>query len=396
MTDSPRFIHLRTHTEYSLLEGAVPVKSLAPLAAGMGMPAVAVTDTNNMFCALEFSEYAVKAGVQPIIGCQLDLTYATPEPGKRPEPPAPIVLLAQNEAGYLNLMKLNSCAYLDAAGELPQVTVDDLAQYGAGLICLTGGPDGPIGRLLRHGQQAKAVVLQDQLAAIYPQRLYVELQRHPVDGGLPEAERLSERGHIEMAYAKGLPLVATNDVYFPKSAFYEAHDALICIADGAYVDQQEPRRRLTPQHYFKTPREMATLFADLPEALENTIEIAQRCAFKAYKRAPILPKFADDEVAELRRQAQEGLRARLAVIPHAATVEEYEKRLDFELGIIEGMGFPGYFLIVADFIKWAKDHAIPVGPGRGSGAGSLVAYALLITDLDPLRYSLLFERFLNP
>ncbi len=232
------------------------------------------------------------------------------------------MLLAQNEAGYLNLMKLNSCAYLDAAGELPQVTVDELAQYGAGLICLTGGPDGPIGRLLRHGQQAKAVVLLDQLAAIYPQRLYVELQRHPVDGGLPEAERLSERGHIEMAYAKGLPLVATNDVYFPKSAFYEAHDALICIAEGAYVDQQEPRRRLTPQHYFKTPREMATLFADLPEALENTIEIAQRCAFKAYKRAPILPKFADDEVAELRRQAQEGLRARLAVIPHAATVEE--------------------------------------------------------------------------
>jgi DNA polymerase-3 subunit alpha len=396
MTDSHRFIHLRTHTEYSLLEGAVPVKSLAPLAAGMGMPAVAVTDTNNMFCALEFSEYAVKAGVQPIIGCQLDLAYATPDPGKRPEPPAPIVLLAQNEAGYLNLMKLNSCAYLDAAGELPQVTVDELAQYGTGLICLTGGPDGPIGRLLRHGQQAKADLLLDQLAAIYPQRLYVELQRHPVDGGLPEAERLSERGHIEMAYAKGLPLVATNDVYFPKSAFYEAHDALICIADGAYVDQQEPRRRLTPQHYFKSPREMATLFADLPEALENTIEIAQRCAFKAYKRAPILPKFADDEVAELRRQAQEGLRARLAVIPHAASIEDYEKRLDFELGIIEGMGFPGYFLIVADFIKWAKDNGIPVGPGRGSGAGSLVAYALLITDLDPLRYSLLFERFLNP
>ncbi|WP_322889951.1 MULTISPECIES: DNA polymerase III subunit alpha [unclassified Yoonia] len=396
MTDQPRFIHLRTHTEYSLLEGAVPVKSLAPLAAGMGMPAVAVTDTNNMFCALEFSEYATKAGVQPIIGCQLDLAYATPEPGKRPEEPAPVVLLAQNEAGYLNLMKLNSCAYLDAAGELPQVTVDELAQYSAGLICLTGGPDGPLGRLLRHGQGAKADLLLDQLAAIYPQRLYVELQRHPVDGGLPEAERLSERGHIEMAYAKGLPLVATNDVYFPKSSFYEAHDALICIAGGAYVDQQEPRRRLTPQHYFKTPREMATLFADLPEALENTIEIAQRCAFKAYKRAPILPKFADDEVAELRRQAQEGLRARLAVIPHAAPVEEYEKRLDFELGIIEGMGFPGYFLIVADFIKWAKDNGIPVGPGRGSGAGSLVAYALLITDLDPLRYSLLFERFLNP
>ncbi|MEM9786364.1 MAG: DNA polymerase III subunit alpha [Pseudomonadota bacterium] len=395
MSTNPRFIHLRTHTEYSLLEGAIPVKKLPGLAASMDMPAVAVTDTNNMFCALEFSEGAAKAGVQPIIGCQIDLGYLAAEPGKRSEPPAPIVLLAQNETGYMNLMKLNSCAYLDAGGDLPQVRVDELAYYHEGLICLSGGPDGPTGRLLRQGQRPKAEALMDRLAAIYPDRLYVELQRHPGDGA-PEAERLSERGHVEMAYAKNLPLVATNDVYFPKSDLYEAHDALICIADGAYVDQQEPRRRLTPQHYFKSPQEMATLFADLPEAIENTVEIAKRCAFKAYKRDPILPKFADDEVAELRRQAQAGLKDRLAVIPPAAPVEDYEKRLDFELGIIEGMGFPGYFLIVADFIKWAKDHDIPVGPGRGSGAGSLVAYALLITDLDPLRYSLLFERFLNP
>ncbi|MDR9395697.1 MAG: DNA polymerase III subunit alpha, partial [Roseovarius sp.] len=201
---------------------------------------------------------------------------------------------------------------------------------------------------------------------------------------------------VEMAYAMGLPLVATNDVYFPDADMYEAHDAMLCVAEGAYVDQAQPRRRLTAQHYFKTPQEMVTLFADLPEALENTVEIARRCAFGAYKRDPILPRFADDEVDELRRQAKEGLAARLAVIPHAAPVAEYEKRLDFELGIIEGMGFPGYFLIVADFIKWAKERDIPVGPGRGSGAGSLVAYALTITDLDPLRYSLLFERFLNP
>ncbi|WP_296431375.1 DNA polymerase III subunit alpha [Yoonia sp.] len=395
MKTDPRFIHLRVHTEYSLLEGAIPVKKLPGLIADMHMPAVAVTDTNNMFCALEFSEGAAKAGIQPIIGCQIDLTYLAAEPGKRPEAPAPIVLLAQNEAGYLNLMKLNSCAYLDADGQLPQVSVDDLAKYHAGLICLSGGPDGPVGRLLRQGQRPKAEILMDQLAAIYPDRLYVELQRHPGDG-LPEAERLSERGFVEMAYAKGLPLVATNDVYFPKPSLYEAHDALICISEGAYVDQQEPRRRLTPQHYLKSPQEMITLFADLPEAIENTVEIAKRCAFKVYKRDPILPKFADDEVAELRRQAQEGLKARLAVIPHAVSVEEYEKRLEFELGIIEGMGFPGYFLIVADFIKWAKGEGIPVGPGRGSGAGSLVAYALLITDLDPLRYSLLFERFLNP
>ena len=362
----------------------------------MNMPAVAVTDTNNMFCALEFSESASKAGIQPIIGCQVDLGYVTPEAGKRQEDPAGIVLLAQSEAGYLNLMKLNSCLYLEQGNQVPQVTLDDLQQYNAGLICLSGGPDGPIGRLLRAGQRPAAEALMDRFAAIYPDRLYVELQRHPDGNGLPEAEQLSERGFVEMAYAKGLPLVATNDVYFPKISLYEAHDALMCIADGAYVDQQAPRRRLTPQHFMKTPEEMITLFADLPEAIDNTAEIAKRCAFKVYKRPPILPKFADDEVQELRRQANEGLQARLAVIPHAVSLDDYQARLDFELDIIEGMGFPGYFLIVADFIKYAKDNKIPVGPGRGSGAGSLVAYALLITDLDPLRYSLLFERFLNP
>jgi len=392
----PRFIHLRVHTEHSLLEGAIPVKKLPGLAAKAEMPAVAITDTNNMFAALEFSETAAKAGVQPIIGCQVDLCYLPPEPGKRPELPAPIVLLAQSEAGYMNLMKLNSCLYLKSDGQLPQVSIEEIEALSGGLICLSGGPDGPVGRLLRQGQRPKAEVLMQRLKAAFPDRLYVELQRHPGEDGLPEAEKLSERGHVEMAYAMDLPLVATNDVYFPKPEIYEAHDALICIAQGAYVDQQEPRRRLTAQHYFKSPQEMATLFADLPEALENTVEIARRCAFKAYKRAPILPRFADDEVEELRRQAKEGLEARLAVIPHAVSVEDYHARLDFELGIIEGMGFPGYFLIVADFIKWAKDHDIPVGPGRGSGAGSLVAYALTITDLDPLRYSLLFERFLNP
>ncbi|RVV97774.1 DNA polymerase III subunit alpha [Mesobaculum littorinae] len=397
MTDAPRFIHLRLHTEYSLLEGAVRLKKLPGMAAAAGMPAVAVTDTNNLFAALEFSVAARDAGIQPIIGCQVDLAYDPAAPGEKPRDPAPIVLLAQSEAGYLNLMKLNSALYLEKPGELPNVTLADLETYGEGLICLTGGPDGPVGRLLRAGHRPKAEALMTRLAAIYPQRLYVELQRHPEDsGGLPTPERATEQGHVEMAYAMELPLVATNDVYFPQSKMYEAHDALICIAEGAYVDQQDPRRRLTPQHYFKSPAEMAALFADLPEALENTVEIARRCAFSVAKRPPILPRFADDEVEELRRQAKEGLEARLAVIPHAAPVEDYEKRLEFELGIIEGMGFPGYFLIVADFIKWSKEQNIPVGPGRGSGAGSLVAYALTITDLDPLRYSLLFERFLNP
>ncbi|MGZ9811940.1 DNA polymerase III subunit alpha [Pseudoroseicyclus sp. H15] len=393
---SPRFIHLRTHSEHSLLEGAIPVKKLPGLAAKAAMPAVALTDTNNMFAALQFSEAAVGAGVQPIIGCQISVAYLPPEPGKRMPDPAPVVLLAQDEAGYLSLMKLNSCLYLRQSQDALHVTLDELQEHAAGLICLTGGPGGPAGQLFAAGQGPKAEAHLERLKAIYGDGLYIELQRHPGDSGLPEGELRAEKGLVTWAYANDVPIVATNDCYFPKPDLYEAHDALLCIAEGSYVDQQQPRRRLTPQHYFKGQEEMATLFADLPEALENTVEIARRCAFRVSKRAPILPRFADDEVEELRRQAKEGLAARLAVIPHAAPVEEYEKRLAFELGIIEQMGFPGYFLIVADFIKWAKDHNIPVGPGRGSGAGSLVAYALTITDLDPLRYSLLFERFLNP
>ena len=396
MTAAPRFIHLRTHSEYSLLEGALRLKKLPGLCVDAGMPAMALTDTNNMFAALEFSVGMAGAGVQPILGCQVDLAYVDVHPGERARDPASVVLLAQSETGYENLMKLNSCLYIDKGGARPEVTLTELEAFSGDVICLTGGPGGPVGMLLQAGQRPAAEALMARLKACFGDRLYVELQRHPGEDGQPEVERLTERGFVEMAYGMDLPLVATNDVYFPKTDMYEAHDALICIADGAYVDQQEGRRRLTPQHYFKSQAEMVTLFADLPEAIENTVEIAKRCAFQAYRRDPILPKFADDEVVELRRQSVEGLKDRLAVIPHAASVEEYEKRLDFELGIIEGMGFPGYFLIVADFIKWAKDQGIPVGPGRGSGAGSLVAYALTITDLDPLRYQLLFERFLNP
>ncbi|MDC0738110.1 DNA polymerase III subunit alpha [Cognatishimia sp. SS12] len=398
MSTDPRFIHLRVHTEYSLLEGAIRTKKLPGMCAAMDMPAVAITDTNNMFAALEFSVTALGEGVQPIVGCQVDLQMPHDDPSGRTQTPkpAPIVLLSQSEQGYENLMKLNSCLYVDKGGQLPQVTMEELAQHSAGLICLTGGPDGPMGRMLRAGQRPAAEEMMRAFKAMFEDRLYVELQRHPGEDGKPEAEQLSERGFVEMAYAMDIPLVATNDVYFPKTEMYEAHDALICISEGAYVDQADGRRRLTAQHYFKSPQEMITLFADLPEAIENTVEIAKRCAFATYRRDPILPKFADDEVAELRRIANDGLQKRLAVIPHAVSVEDYQKRLDFELDIIEGMGFPGYFLIVADFIQWAKDNDIPVGPGRGSGAGSLVAYALTITDLDPLRYSLLFERFLNP
>ena len=280
MTNSPRFIHLRTHSEYSLLEGALRVKKLPALCADNKMPAMALTDKNNMFAALEYSVGMSGAGIQPIVGCQVDVTYVESRPGEKARAPAAVILLAQTETGYENLMKLNSCLYIDNHDQLPQVTADELAQYGADIICLTGGSTGPIGQLLQAGQKPAAQALLDRLAGIFGDRLYVELQRHPVDGGLPEAERLTERPFVEMAYAMGLPLVATNDVHFPASKMHEAHDALICIADGAYVDQQEGRRRLTPQHYFKSQAEMVTLFADLPEAVENTVEIAKRCAFQ--------------------------------------------------------------------------------------------------------------------
>ena len=391
MAGQARFIHLRVHSEHSLLEGAVPVKKLPGLAARAGQPAVALTDHNNMFAALEFSTGCAAAGIQPIVGCQLDLVFDKPaRPGDLPPPPAPLVLLAQDEEGYLNLLKLNSAAYLSKDRPVVAVTPEEVFAHAGGLICLTGGPDGPLGRLIAAGRAEAARGLAVALAHAFPDRLYVELQRHG------QGRHPAERGLVELAHALELPLVATNDVHYPTPDVAEAHDALICIADGTYIDQQEPRRKLPPDHHFRTSEEMVALFADLPEAIENTIEIAQRSAFAASKRAPILPRFAEDEVDELRRQARAGLDARLAVIPMAADREVYDQRLEFELGIIEGMGFPGYFLIVADFIKWAKDHGIPVGPGRGSGAGSLVAYALTITDLDPLRYELLFERFLNP
>lgn len=387
--DLPRFIHLRTHSEHSLLEGAIRVSKLPGLAAEMGMPAVALTDTNALFAALEFSVKAKDAGVQPIIGCQINLQLESVS--------GPIVLLAQNYQGWLNLMSLSTCLYMREGSAPVFVTMDQLATRSDGLICLTGGATGPLGQMVALGHLPEARQLVERLSGLYPDRLYIELQRHRDGGGsLIASELACEGGMIDLAYALDLPLVATNDVYFQKPDLYDAHDALICISERAYVDQVHPRRRLTPSHDFKSAEEMAAIFADLPEAIENTVEIARRCAFAVARHDPILPRFADDEVQELRRQAQKGLEDRLAVIPHAVSVEEYRSRLDFELGIIEQMGFPGYFLIVADFIKWAKDQGIPVGPGRGSGAGSLVAYALTITDIDPLRYSLLFERFLNP
>jgi len=409
----PRFVHLKVHSAYSLLEGALPIGKLAKLAAAGNFPALGLTDTNNLYGALEFSDKLADAGIQPIVGVSLTVDFQDRrhDASERGTPAGQVhgdgnlALLAMNEAGYANLMQLVSRAHLDAPDvEAAYTTAEVLQAHTEGLIVLTGGPEGPIDRALRDGQEALAEGRLERLKAMFGDRLYVELQRH----GL-KSEHDVEPQLLALAYDKHIAIVATNEAYFATPDDYEAHDALLCIAAGRYVVEDD-RRRVTREHDFKTAAAMAEIFADLPEALDNTIEIAKRCAFRPRGRRPILPRFvaadrelsAEDvarlEAEELRRQAQLGLDARLSTTPLAEgfTREDYDKRLAYELDVIEGMKFPGYFLIVADFIKWAKSQGVPVGPGRGSGAGSLVAWALTITDLDPLRFGLLFERFLNP
>ena len=395
MTVEGGFIHLRVRSAYSLLEGAAKADALGRIAAGQGMPAVAIADRANLFGALEFSVTAKDAGVQPIIGCALPVTGIGGRPPERWARTPTIVLLAQSEAGYLNLSTLSSMAYLEADGvEEPSVPWSAVAAHSEGLILLSGGADGPVDPLFAAGRKAEGEAALAAMAAAFGDRFYIELQRH----GLA-SQAAAEPALVAYAYAHDLPLVATNDVYFPTADLYTAHEALLCIADGAFIGQDE-RRRVTPEHWFKPAADMRALFADLPEACDNTIDIARRCAFMVNKRDPIMPRFpipegrTEDE--ELASQAREGLRARLAVHPLAVPLEAYEARLEQEIAVIQNMGFSGYFLIVSDFMKWAVSQGIPVGPGRGSGASSLVAWSLLITGLDPLRYGLVFERFLNP
>ncbi len=394
------FVHLRVHTAYSLSAGAIRVKKLVERCRAEQMPAVAITDTGNLFGALEFATSCAEAGIQPIIGCELALaggaTIRVNGAGGRPAEPDRIVLLVQSEAGYRNLLALVSQSYLSGEGGVePAVAISDLAASGDGLICLAGGAKGPVGRLLAEGQGDAAEAVLGELSAAFPGRLYIELTRH----GEPQEER-SEPGLVDLAYRHGLPLVATNDAYFPDRDFYDAHDALLCIAQSTVVADTD-RKRLTPSHYFRPAGEMREVFADLPEACDNTLVIARRCAFIPQPRQPILPTFpttaGESEEADLRRAASAGLATRLAAQGVGeGEARPYRERLEFELATIIQMGFAGYFLIVADFIQWAKRAGIPVGPGRGSGAGSVVAWALTITDLDPLRFGLLFERFLNP
>jgi DNA polymerase-3 subunit alpha len=394
------------HSTYSLLEGAIANKDLAAFAAKYKMPAVAVADHGNLFGALEFAMAASAKGVQPIHACvcffEHDVEVVKSNASNHPDQ---LLLIAQDETGWLNLMKLVSQSFLaPPAAYAPRLSMKMLEGHTDGLIALTGGIYGALGKHLLAGHEHKADEFLCQLKALFPNRIYIELMRH----GLADEKRL-EPMLVELALSHDVPLVATNDAYFISKDMHEAHDAFICIADGKYVGEDD-RRRLTPEHRLKTPEEMAALFADIPEALANTVNIARRCSFYSQGHAPILPSFTDefgnnDEVDILKREAAQGLEMRLQNevftnemddVTKNEVAKPYRERLQYELEVIINMRFPGYFLIVSDFIKWAKANGIPVGPGRGSGAGSLVAWALLITDLNPLRYGLLFERFLNP
>ena len=405
----PRFVHLRVHTAYSLAEGAIMLPTLIHKLHDMGMPAVAVTDSSNMFGGKAFSKYAADEGIKPILGCQfllrnVDSDDIMKSKGRELEPDK-IVLLVMNDVGYKNIMKLMKRFYLDNTekGWVPQLTWQNLKDFNEGLIALTGGVEGTIGRLLLENRKEDAEGAVCQLKEIFGNRLYMEISRI----GLKQ-EQQTEEAFINLAYKYNIPLVATNEVFFLDEDMYEAHDALVCISAGEYVSN-ENRRKFSINNRLRTEQEMVDLFADIPEAVNNTVRIAKLCNFLSKKVDPLLPIFEcpenktqDEFITE---EAYKGLdeRLRKTVYFEGMTAEQkkeidekYYARLEYELSVIKKMGFPGYFLIVSDFIKWSKNNGVPVGPGRGSGAGSIVAWSLKVTELDPLKLDLLFERFLNP
>ena len=405
----PKFVHLRVHTAYSLALGATPVPKLLHKLAEMKVPACAITDRGNLFGGKAFSKYAADEGIKPILGSELFLHNADSEnisisKGRELEP-NPIILLVQNEAGYKSLMHLYRRYYLDNTENsiYPQLNMQNLRDFNEGLICLTGGYEGPIGHLILQNRKEDAEKLLTELQQIFGDRLYIELSRVGY-----EEEKITEPVFLEFAYKHNIPLVATNDVFFFEKEMHEAHDALICISGGEYI-ANEDRRKYSINHYWRTEEEMINLFKDIPEAIENTVNIAKRCNYLSKKVDALLPIFIcpdgktqDEFITE---EAYKGLHERMEKQVYTPEMSEEERRntdelyytrLEYELSVIKKMGFPGYFLIVSDFIRWSKTHGVPIGPGRGSGAGSIVAWALKITDLDPIRLDLLFERFLNP
>ena len=394
------FVHLRTHSEFSVVDGTLRIDDMAAAAARDGQGALAITDLGNLFGAVKFYNAARKKGVKPILGADV---WLEPEGGEKQ--PSRLLLLVQDSAGYLNLCELLSRAWLGPAQQAQaRVGWNDLAQLGGGLIVLSGAEMGAVGQALAGGDPARAAQLATRLAELFPNRFYLELQR----AGLPGQEALL-RATVALAAQLRLPVVATHPVQFLVPEDYEAHEARICVAEGETLTNLKRIKRFGREQYFKTRAQMTALFADLPSALRNSVEIAKRCNLTLVLGKPRLPDFPTPVVDGVpmpmeeyfRQLSHEGLVERLEQLyPDAGERElqrqRYVDRLDFEIATILKMGFPGYFLIVADFINWAKTNGCPVGPGRGSGAGSLVAYALKITDLDPLRYNLLFERFLNP
>ena len=398
------FIHLTNKTEYSLSEGALPIGRIAELCQSFQMPAVGISDTNNMFGALEFSERISQVGVQPIVGCNIKIK--TPkeylhENIQNNDMYFFLNIYSKNEKGYENLLKLMSTSYM-TDNVNAYLSIDELKKYNDGLIVLSGGNNSILAHSNDSYTTSQSSLFIKDFKKIFKDNFYIEIQR------LGNSNyRLNENSILNLANDHHVPLVATNDVYFEGPEYYEAHDALMCIEKKLYVSQLD-RNKLSSEHYFKSQEEMSELFIDLPEAINNTLEIAQRCSHRPNTKMPILPVFdkdLDKEKMLLNKLSCDGLTKRLDFKfkqEHQTTEDQkkitqhYQQRLDKELNIITNMKYEGYFLIVSDFIKWAKNNDIPVGPGRGSGAGSLVAWCLEITDLDPIKFGLIFERFLNP
>ena len=403
------YIALRNHTTYSLCKGAIKIADLIEKAKSLKMPALAIMDSQNLFGALEFSMACKKAGIQPILGCEMMIDFNLQDSKNISnvdftENLCKTPLIATSEEGYRNLMFLVSESYLKRQnGIIPFVNFELLKQKSNGIIALSGGSEGLIGKLLLQGQDKQAQKILLEIKEIFNTNFYIEITRHGIKN-----EDLIEEKLLQLAFDNSLPIVASNDVYFLTPEMHEAQDILSCIYEGHSL-VEENRKKNSPEQYFKNYEQFLELFKDLPEAIANTINIAKKCHTMAFERPPTLPKFSTevnfDEAHELRNQSLEGLKMRLKnkfLIEEsdAETQQKIEKhyfeRLEYELGIIIKMNFSGYFLIVSDFIKWAKNNEIPVGPGRGSGAGSIIAWSLQITDLDPIRFGLLFERFLNP